>query len=62
MNITINDLPIAPPFRVFDTTTGHFIHSMLDPNEPGDIAPDIAVLPVTWIHAVNGVLYIDVKS
>lgn len=62
MNIIVNDLPITGPYRVYDVTTGHFIHSWLDRNAPGDIAPDIAILPVVGLRSFDGVLYIDVRT
>ncbi len=62
MNITVNDLPITTPFRVYDVTTGHYIHSWLDRNEPGDIAPDVAILPVVGLRSIDNVLYIDVRT
>ena len=62
MNITINDLPITCPFRVYDIDTGHYIHSWLNPNDAGDIAPDVAILPVVGLRSVDGVLYIDTRT
>ncbi len=62
MNIIVNDLPITCPFRIYDTTTGHYIHSWLSSDQPGDLAPDIAVLPVVGLRSVDGVLYIDVRT
>ena len=58
MNITINDLPVTVPFRVYDMNKG-YIYSMLDRTFSGDIPPDIAILPVVGLRAVGGVLYID---
>ena len=60
--MTVNDIPIASPFRIYDVTTGHYIHSWLGPDQPGDLAPDIAVLPIVGLRAVDGVLYIDVRT
>lgn len=62
MNITVNDLPLVSPFRIYDTTTGHYIHSWLSPEQSGDIAPDIAILPVVGLRSFDGVLYIDVRT
>lgn len=46
----INDLDITGPFRVYDVDREHFIFSRLDPAAPGDLPPDIAILPVLGIH------------
>lgn len=62
MNIIINDLPITSPFRVYDISTGHYIFSLLDLNNGGDVPPDIALLPVIGIRSVDGVLYIDTRT
>ena len=59
MDIIINDIPVTAPFRVYDISTGHFIFSLLNPNVPGDIPPDIATLPVVGLRVMSGVLYID---
>ena len=60
---TIADLTISGPFCVFDTSSGQYIYSYLDPAGPGDIPPDIACLPVLGMRAVGSsvasVLYID---
>lgn len=58
----INDLPITCPFCVYDTTTGHYIFSLLDLSAGGDVLPDIAALPVVGLRSVDGVLYIDTVS
>lgn len=62
MDIIINDLPITSPFRVYDISTGHYIHSWLDRSAPGDIPPDVAMLPVDGLRSVDGVLYIDTHT
>ena len=62
MSIIINDLPIATPYRVYDTDTGHYIFSWLDVRSSGDIPPDIAMLPVDGLRSVDGVLYIDTHT
>lgn len=62
MDIIVNDLPITSPFRVYDITVGHYVHSWLDRSQPGDLPPDVAVLPVVGLRSVDGVLYIDVRS
>ena len=59
MNITINDLPLSIPFSVYDITTGHYIFSIMSPDDGGDCPPDIAMLPVVGLRSVDGVLYID---
>ena len=64
MNGTIiNDLDIRQPFRVFDMSTGSYIFSLLRLDQPGDIPPDIAMLPVIGTRKIRSdsgsVLYID---
>lgn len=62
MDIIINDLPLTIPFRVYDMTTGHYIFSILSPDDGGDMPPDIAMLPVMGLRAVDGVTYIDTAT
>ena len=62
MNLTIADLPLSIPFRVYDIEKGHYIFSILEDAKYGDVPPDIAFLPVLGIRAVDNVLYIDVRS
>lgn len=62
MDIIINDLPLTIPFRVYDMTTGHYIFSILSPDDGGDCPPDIALLPVKGLRAVDGVTYIDTAT
>lgn len=62
MDIIINDLPLTIPFRVYDMTTGHYIFSILSPDDGGDMPPDIAFLPVKGLRAVDGVTYIDTAT
>ena len=59
MNIIINDLPITSPYRVYDVIKGQYLFSWLDRSAPGDIPPDIAILPVVGLRSLDGVLYID---
>lgn len=60
--IIINDLPIYGRFCVYDMRTGHYIHQFLDTSAPGDIAPDVAVLPVLGLRTMDDVLYIDTRT
>lgn len=62
MNIIINDLPLTIPFRVYDMTTGHYIFSIMSPDDGGDVPPDIATLPVVGLRSVDNVLYIDTAT
>lgn len=60
--MTVNDLDIRGPFRVMDASIGHAIFSWLDRSAPGDIPPDIAVLPVLRSYVVGPVLYIETEA
>lgn len=62
MDVIINDLPITSPFRVYDIDTGHYIFSLLDTSQYGDVPPDVATLPVVGLRSVDGVLYIDTRT
>ena len=62
MDIIINDLPLTIPFCVYDVGKGQYIFSILRPEDGGDVPPDIAMLPVVGIRAVDNVLYIDTRS
>lgn len=62
MDIIINDLPLTIPFSVYDMTTGHYIFSIMSPDDDGDIPPDIATLPVVGLRSVDNVLYIDTAT
>ena len=62
MNVTINDLPVMIPFRVYDVEKGHCIFSIMSPDDAGDIPPDVATLPVVGIRSAGDVLYIDVRT
>lgn len=62
MDIIINDLPLTIPFSVYDMTTGHYIFSIMSPDDGGDIPPDIATLPVVGLRSVDNVLYIDTAT
>lgn len=59
---TIADLPIDSRYRVYDIVLGQYIYSYLFPDEPGDIPPDVAILPVLGLRAVDNVLYIDTTT
>jgi len=58
----INDLPITGPYEVYDISTGHCIFSWLDSSAPGDIPPDVAMLPVIRSRSAGPVLRIDTKT
>ena len=58
MKPIINDLPITIPFRIFDRNLGHYIFSLLDTTEGGDVPPDIAFLPVDEIRSEGNVTII----
>ena len=62
MDIIINDLPLTIPFSVYDMTTGHYIFSIMSPDDGGDVPPDIATLPVVGLRSVDNVLYIDTAT
>lgn len=47
---TIADIEITGPFDVYAVNTGHYIHMWYDRTAPGDIAPDLAMLPVLGVR------------
>lgn len=55
----IADLTITTPFTVYDINTGHYVYTWNDIDGPGDIPPDIAILPVLGIRMYGGMMYID---
>ena len=63
--MTIGELCIDSPFRVFDLNSGNYIYSYLDASAPGDLPFDIACLPVIGMRTVltctSKVLYIDTE-
>lgn len=59
MDIIINDLPLTIPFQVYDVNKGHYIFSIMSPDDGGDVPPDVALLPVKGLRAIDGVLIID---
>ena len=67
-NMIINDLNINSPYRVYNMSTGETIFELPDLNTPGDIPPDVAVLPVLGLRTVlapfgpvKKILYIDTQ-
>ena len=60
--MAIADLGIVGRFRVYDMNLCQYIFSYLDCSAPGDIPPDIAVLPVLGTRLYDGVLYIDTMT
>lgn len=59
MNITVNDLPISGKFKI--VWCGHILHQF-NGTGSGDIAPDIASLPVLNTYESNGYLVIEVPG
>lgn len=57
----INDLQIESLYQVFDIVSGKHIFSWLDRSAPGDIPPDVAVLPVIRTRYSGGILIIDTE-
>ena len=45
----VNDVPLTIPFRIKDISSGHYIFSILNRSDSGDIPPDIAFLPVIGV-------------
>ena len=60
----INDIPLSIPFRVKDVTTGHYIFSILDKDEAGDLPFDIASLPVVgvMIDKASGMMEVETET
>lgn len=57
----ISDVAITIPFRVKDLTTGNYIFSIMDRSAPGDMPPDIAVLPVVGV-SVDRSGYMEIET
>lgn len=55
----INDIDLNAPFEVYAVNVGHYIFSMYSADAPGDIPPDVAMLPVVGLRKMNDVLIID---
>ena len=62
MDIIINDLPLTIPFSVYDVSKGHYIFSIMSPDDGGDVPPDIATLPVVGLRSVGSITIIDTIS
>ena len=45
----INDIPLTIPFRIKDINSGHYIFSILHPDDSGDIPFDVAFMPVVGV-------------
>ena len=45
----INDVPLRVPFRIKDIDSGHYIFSILNKKDDGDLPFDIASLPVVGV-------------
>lgn len=58
----INDLIINGPYQVLDVSIGHYIYSWLDRSAPGDIPPDIAILPVRKTYFEGPVMIIETEA
>ena len=58
----ISDIYLSGPFSVYDLDAGHFIYTWTDRTAPGDIPPDIAMLPVIGMRKIGSLLIIDTVS
>ena len=58
----INDMNISGPYQVYNRAVGHYVFSYLDNSAPGDIPPDIAVLPVLRSYYCGPVLIIETEA
>ena len=56
--MTVNDIPVSGYFRVYDMTTQRTIFHTFG----GDIPPEIAMLEVIRVYAVDSTIYMDVKT
>lgn len=61
MGLTVADLPIYSPFRIKDVNSGHYIYSIMNVELPGDIPPDIAVLPVLGVMIDKKHNYMEIE-
>lgn len=59
----INDVPLTIPFRIKDINSGHYIFSILDKNDSGDLPFDIAFLPVigVMIDKTSGMMEVETE-
>lgn len=59
----INDIPLRIPFRIKDIDSGHYIFSILNPSDDGDIPFDIASLPVVgvMIDRDSGMMEVEIE-
>lgn len=55
----INDVDITTAYEVYAVNLGHYIFQWLDVTAPGDIPPDVAMLPVVGLRKMDDVLIID---
>ena len=56
--VTLNDILIDGDFLVKDANTGDTYHDTRV--DGGDVPPDLALCPVSWMHHHDGVLTIDI--
>ena len=59
----INDVPLTIPFRIKDINSGHYIFSILTPDDGGDLPFDIAFLPVVgvMIDQKTGIMEVETE-
>lgn len=59
----VNDLPLTIPFRIKDITSGHYIFSILNPTDDGDLPFDVAFMPVlgVMIDKKSGMMEVEVE-
>ena len=56
--VVLNDLLIDGNIVVRSANTGDILHDTR--TDGGDVPPDIATCPVSWMHIFDGILTIDV--
>jgi len=56
--VILNDLLLDGDFIVKSAITGDVLHDTR--SDGGDVMPDLATCPVSWMHHHDGILTIDV--
>ena len=58
--LTVLDLPVLGGLKVLDIRTKKVLHER-EPDEPGDMSPDIAIRNIVAVYAADDTLIIEVE-